>query len=163
MKNGSSLRILVVEDDEDHTETVLRSLEDSIVDTDVHAVADGEAALDYLLGRGRYSAPGSCPRPAVVLLDLRLPKVDGLEVLRTIRASEGLASVAVVILSTSEAERDADESYSLGADGYLVKCLDFEAFVRQTKDLGVILKNFARRASAERSGAPRRNETVDGA
>ena len=148
MENGNALTVLVVEDDVDHTELVLRSLEESTVETEVHSVTDGEEALDYLMGRGRYAEPASCPRPGVVLLDLRLPKIDGLEVLRAIRRSEELSDLAVVVLSTSEAEQDADRSYDLGADGYLVKCVDFEAFVRQTKDLGVILGNYAHRAGA---------------
>jgi len=99
-------------------------------------VEDGPAALDYLLKRGVFSMR-CAGNPAVILLDLKLPKMDGLEVLKAIRADEGLRLVPVVMLTSSAEERDLIESYRLGANGYVVKPLDFKEFVPVVASLGV--------------------------
>ena len=134
--NGNALTILFVEDNPDHAELVMRSFEDHRVANQIHHLTDGEAALDYLLRRGVYSDPEKSPRPHVVLLDLRLPKVDGLEVLKIIRSSEGLEKIPVVILTTSHAELDVDRAYEYHANSYLVKPLDFDKFTKLMDDLG---------------------------
>ena len=107
MKNdkleGEALTILLVEDNVDHADLIVRSLEDHRVANKIHHVNDGEKALDYLFRRGNYEEPAKSPRPHVVLLDLRLPKIDGLEVLREIKTSEELLKIPVVVLTTSEA------------------------------------------------------------
>ena len=95
------LSILLVEDDPDHAELILRNLEEHPAVRKIAHVADGQAALDYLLRQGTYADPASSPRPNVVLLDLRLPKVDGLDVLRKIKADGDLRRIPVVVLSTS--------------------------------------------------------------
>ena len=115
---GRPLRILLVEDNPDHAELVLRGLEDHHVGNDLVHVPDGEEALDYLFRRGRYGDPGLSPRPDLVLLDLRLPKVDGLEVLRQIKEAPGeVGRLPVVILTTSQGETDLARAYDQAAKG----------------------------------------------
>jgi CheY-like chemotaxis protein len=133
---GEPLHILLVEDNEDHAELVIRSMRDQQVANVIHHVPDGEKALDYLFGRGTYADSASHPRPNLVLLDLRLPRVDGLEVLRTIKTTPELLRIPVVILTSSEAESDIVRSYDCHANSYLVKPLDFKTFTRLMKDLG---------------------------
>lgn len=132
---GECVHILLVEDNLDHAELIRRSFEDHRVANDIHHVTDGEAALDYLFWRGNLD-PSQCPRPHVVLLDLRLPKVDGLEVLRQIRSSDELKTIPVVVLTTSQAEQDVARAYGEHANSYLVKPVDFAGFTRMMEDLG---------------------------
>lgn len=133
---GEPLTVLLVEDNEDHTELILRSLRDHRVANKIFHVADGEQALNYLFRRGDYTDPATSPRPHVILLDLRLPKIDGLEVLKEIRTSEELARTPVVILTTSRAEQDVARAYEYHANSYLVKPVDFDSFTRLMDDLG---------------------------
>jgi len=132
---GEPVVILLVEDDQAHAEIVRRNLEDFRVVNHLEHVSDGQAALDYLFGEGIWSkAPA--PRPHVVLLDLRLPKVDGLEVLRTIKADKQLNSIPVVVLTTSDAEADMVRAYESHVNSYLVKPLDLDQFVNMIRSLG---------------------------
>ena len=117
--------ILLVEDNPDHAELTLRCLEDHPIESRVLHVVDGEAALDFLLRRDSYSDPDTSPRPQMILLDLRLPKVDGLEVLESVKASNDLRRIPVVVLTTSQAEQDVTRAYELHANSYLVKPIDF--------------------------------------
>ncbi len=133
---GKPLTVLLVEDNADHTELILRSLRDHRVANRIFHMTDGEEALNYLLRRGAYVDPAASPRPHVVLLDLRLPKIDGLEVLKTIRTSDELARTPVVILTTSRAEQDVAKAYEYHANSYLVKPVDFNSFIRLMDDLG---------------------------
>lgn len=133
---GTPLTILFVEDNPDHAELVMRSFKDHRVANQIRHLPDGEAALDYLLRHNAYSAPEKSPRPHVVLLDLRLPKVDGLEVLKVIRESAELEKIPVVILTTSQAEIDVGKAYEYHANSYLVKPLDFDKFTNLMDDLG---------------------------
>lgn len=135
--HGVPLTILLVEDNIPHAELVKRSLEVHQIANRIYHVADGEAALAYLFRQGVYADPETSPRPHVVLLDLRLPKLSGLEVLREIRASSELHTVPVVILTTSAAERDVTRAYEQHANSYLVKPVDFAQFTRLMHDLGV--------------------------
>jgi CheY-like chemotaxis protein len=98
-------------------------------------VSDGEAALDYLYRKNVFSEPASSPRPGLVLLDLRLPKVDGLQVLKTIKNDHGLKNIPVVILSTSASEADIAMAYSNNANSYLVKTVDFRQFSELLKSI----------------------------
>jgi CheY-like chemotaxis protein len=100
------LQVLLVEDDDDHAEIVARGLANSSVESMIHRVSDGEAALDYLFRRGAFTDPGVSPGPHVILLDLRLPVVDGIEVLRTIKETPELRNPPVVMLTTSASELD---------------------------------------------------------
>ena len=131
-----TVNILLVEDNASHAELVMRSLGEHRLTNSIQHVSDGEAALDYLFQRGDYVDPERFPRPHLVLLDLRLPKIDGLEVLREIRESDDLQRMPVVILSTSYAEMDVGKAYDFHANSYLVKPLDFEEFTQLMNDLG---------------------------
>ena len=133
---GEPLAILLVEDNPGHAELVKRSFQDHRVANRIHHVLDGETALDYLFRRGDYASPEKSPRPHVILLDLRLPRIDGLEVLSEIKADEGLRRIPVIILTTSEAESDLAGAYDHHANSYLVKPLDFDKFTRLMDDLG---------------------------
>ncbi len=128
--------ILHVEDNPAHAEFVRRILLDQRPDLRIHLVTDGEQALDYLLRRGRFVDPEASPEPRLILLDLRLPKVSGLQVLEEIRKQADLHRIPVVVLTSSSAESDAMTAYSRCANSYLVKPADFDEFVSLVKDLG---------------------------
>jgi two-component system response regulator len=127
MNTGSNL-ILLVEDDLAHAEIVRRNLSDSPVATRLKHVVDGQEALDYLYRRHDFSAMTLSPRPGLILLDLRLPKVDGLDVLKTIKADESLSRIPVVMLTTSNSKADVAMAYAFHANSYLVKPADFVRF-----------------------------------
>ncbi len=129
-------RILLVEDNPNDAELTMEALAEHNLANDVEWVHDGEEALDFLFCRGRF-AERTCNDLAVVLLDLKLPKVDGLEVLRKIKADERLKSIPVVVLTSSREERDLVESYRLGVNAYVVKPVDFNAFMNAVEKLGV--------------------------
>ncbi|HBA72179.1 MAG: two-component system response regulator [Geobacteraceae bacterium GWC2_55_20] len=134
--HGEPITILLVEDDLAHAEIVRRNFEKSRIANRLIHVSDGQAALDYLYGREAFSDPLQAPRPGLVLLDLRLPKIDGLEVLRTIKADTVLSQIPVVILTTSAAESDVARAYDSHANSYLVKPVDFSQFVELMEVLG---------------------------
>ena len=129
-------RILIVEDDPKDVELTLTALEEYNLANEVVVTRDGEEALDYLYSRGSFKMRGG-ENPAVVLLDLKLPKVDGLEVLQQIKADEKLKFIPVVVLTSSREEKDMVASYKLGVNGYVVKPVDFHDFVNAIKELGV--------------------------
>ena len=129
-------RILMVEDDSKDVELTLTALEDYNLANEVVVTHDGEEALDYLYSRGQYKMR-SGDNPAVLLLDLKLPKVDGLEVLRQIKSDEKLRMIPVVVLTSSKEEKDMVASYKLGVNAYVVKPVDFHEFVNAIKELGV--------------------------
>jgi CheY-like chemotaxis protein len=128
--------ILLVEDDPRDLELTLLALERSQLANEVIVVRDGEAALEYLQRDGEF-ARRSEGNPAVVLLDLKLPKVNGLEVLQTVRGTEQLRSIPVVMLTSSHEESDVLRSYELGVNAYVVKPVEFNQFVEAIADLGI--------------------------
>jgi CheY-like chemotaxis protein len=132
---GKLGRILMVEDDPKDVELTLTALEDYNLANEVVLARDGEQALDYLYCRGEY-ASRSGENPAVMLLDLKLPKVDGLEVLRQVKSDPNLRLVPVVVLTSSKEEKDMVASYKLGVNAYVVKPVDFHEFVNAIKELG---------------------------
>jgi CheY-like chemotaxis protein len=134
--DGEPLTILHVEDNIDHAQLIARSLLKNRVANRIKHVEDGEEALDYLLLRGKYTRPENAPRPQIVLLDLRLPRVDGLEVLKTIKTTDGLSAIPVVILTSSEAESDVAKAYEYHANSYLVKPVGFDKFSELMQHLG---------------------------
>jgi CheY-like chemotaxis protein len=128
--------ILLVEDDPRDLELTLVALERSQLANEVVIVRDGEAALEYLTRSGEYASRNE-GNPAVVLLDLKLPKVNGLEVLQTVRSTEALRSIPVVMLTSSHEESDVLRSYQLGVNAYVVKPVEFKQFVEAIADLGI--------------------------
>jgi CheY-like chemotaxis protein len=126
----------MVEDDAKDVELTLTALEDYNLANEVVVTRDGEEALDYLFQRGKFSSRAN-GNPAVLLLDLKLPKVDGLEVLQQIKKDEKLRMIPVVVLTSSHEERDMVASYKLGVNAYVVKPVDFHEFVNAIRELGV--------------------------
>ncbi len=133
---GEPVLVMLVEDNADHAELVMRTLEDHHIANHIRHFSDGQTALDYLLRRPPYEDPESSPRPHVILLDLRLPRVDGLEVLSNIKDNSELKNIPVVVLTTSEAERDVTRAYDFHVNSYLVKPVGFEEFSKLMNDLG---------------------------
>lgn len=128
--------ILLAEDSPNDVEMVLAALDENNLANDVIVVNDGEEALDYLYSRGKY-ADRPVGQPIVVLLDLKMPKVDGLEVLRLLKQDEALKMIPVVMLTSSKEEQDLVASYKLGVNAYVVKPVGFSQFVEAVKKLGV--------------------------
>jgi CheY-like chemotaxis protein len=129
-------RILMAEDDPKDVELTLTALDEYNLANEVVVARNGEEALDYLYCRGLFAGRAN-DNPAVLLLDLKLPKVDGLEVLKQIRSDEALRLIPVVVLTSSHEERDMVASYELGVNAYVVKPVDFHEFVNAVKELGV--------------------------
>jgi CheY-like chemotaxis protein len=127
--------ILLAEDNPNDVELTLTAFSEYNLVNEVFVVSDGEEALDYLYQRGRFKARPN-GNPAVILLDLKMPKVDGLEVLRTIKQDEKLKSIPVVMLTSSREEPDLLRSYQLGVNAYVVKPVDFQSFTDAVKQLG---------------------------
>ncbi len=134
--DGKAVMILLVEDNQDHAELIRRSLQTHMLLNQLVHLTDGEVALDYLFRRGPFASAADSPRPDIILLDLRLPRVDGLEVLRHIKQTDGLQHIPVVILTSSEDERDVARAYHHHANSYLVKPLDFASFSQMLHGLG---------------------------
>ena len=129
-------RILIVEDDPNDVELTLTALADYNLANEVVVTRDGQQALDFLYCRGEFStrAPGN---PAVMLLDLKLPRIGGLEALQQVKSDENLKTIPVVVLTSSNEEKDMMRSYRLGVNAYVVKPVDFHEFVNAVKELGV--------------------------
>ena len=129
--------ILLVEDNLDDVELTLRALKKNNIKNDVKVAYDGAEALDFLFGTGKYSGRDITVMPTVILLDLQLPKVGGLEVLRQIRADERTKLIPVVILTSSKQEEDLVTGYSLGVNSYVRKPVDFNQFAEAVSRLGL--------------------------
>ena len=128
------VQILLVEDNAGEAESTLRVLRESRAAHRVHWVKDGEEALDFLFCSGRYAGRDPGAPPAIVLLDIKLPKIDGIEVLRRVKGSQ-LRAIRVVVMTSSAEERDVLESYRLGADGYVAKPVALDGFLDAVKGL----------------------------
>jgi two-component system response regulator len=129
--------ILLVEDNPDDQKLTVRALKKNNITNDIVITEDGVQALDYLFGTGQFAEPDSRQRPSLVLLDLKLPKIDGLEVLRRLRSDERTKMVPVVILTSSKEEQDLIKGYELGANSYVQKPVNFLEFVEAAGRLGV--------------------------
>ena len=127
--------ILLVEDREDDIFLIRRSFEKGGINNPLQVVRDGEEAISYLEGLGRYRNRDEYPLPDLILLDLKMPRIDGFEVLRWIRRQPGLATIRVVVLTSSDAIRDVNRAYALGANSFLVKPLEFENVIETAKML----------------------------
>lgn len=128
--------ILLAEDNDHDIELTLSTLESFRVANSIHVVRDGAEALDYLLCKGKYKNR-DCVMPAVILLDIKMPKIDGLQVLEVVKSHAELKTVPVVMLTSSRQERDLVQSYALGVNAYVVKPVDFDQFTEAIKQLGV--------------------------
>ncbi len=138
MTPGATDRIiLLVEDNPADEELTLRAFRKSNISNPIAVARDGVEALDFLLARGAYADRAALPLPQLVLLDLKLPKIDGLEVLRTLRADERTRLLPVVILTSSIEEQDLLRSYLLGANSYVRKPVDFNQFLEAVRQLGL--------------------------
>ena len=136
MTGLQQVEILLVEDNAEDAEMTMRALRKRNLANHVHWVKDGEEALEYLFCTGRYAGRDLDPPPRLVLLDIKMPKVDGIEVLRRIKSSE-LKQVPVVVMTSSNEERDVLESYRLGVNSYIVKPVQFEVFMETVSKIGL--------------------------
>jgi len=137
MKSITASVILLVEDNPDDVELTRRALRKANVSNEMVVAQDGVEALDYLFATGNYQGRDTSVPPSVILLDLKLPKLDGLEVLKRVREDERTKLYPVVVLTTSNEERDILESYSLGANSYVRKPVDFDQFTEAARQLGL--------------------------
>lgn len=133
---GEPVLVMLIEDNADHAELIIRTLEEHRIANRVRHFIDGQTALDYLFQRGKFSEPAKAPRPHVILLDLRLPRMDGIDILKAIKGDENLKCIPVVILTSSEAEKDVAKAYYNHANSYLVKPVGFEEFKELMDNLG---------------------------
>ena len=131
-----SITILMAEDDPEDQMLTREGFEESRLANDLYFVEDGEELLDYLHRRGKFSDPQQSPRPGLILLDLNMPRKDGREALKEIKADPDLRSIPIVVLTTSKAEEDIVRSYDLGANSYITKPVTFEGLVAVLKTLG---------------------------
>ena len=137
MPNGKVIEIVLVEDNPRDVELTMRALKKQNLANKVQVLVDGAEALDYVFCTGAYADRDMNNRPKVILLDLKLPKVDGLEVLRRIKSDERTAKIPVVVLTSSREEKDMIESYKLGVNSYIVKPVDFDKFTEAVGELGL--------------------------
>jgi two-component system response regulator len=137
MKDISEVEILLVEDNPNDAELALRALKKHNLTNNIHLVKDGAEALDFIFGTGAYTGRNIGNKPKVIFLDLKLPKVDGLEVLRKVKSDERTKTIPIVVLTSSHEERDLVESYKLGVNSYIVKPVDFDKFIQAVAQLGM--------------------------
>lgn len=135
MENG--VEILLIEDNPHEAELTIRALKkQNLVNRLVH-IDDGAEALDFIFSRGKYSQNGKIQLPKLILLDLKLPKVDGIEILRQLKANETTKTIPVVVLTSSKEEKDILETYKLGVNSYVTKPVNFESFIKAVSELGL--------------------------
>ena len=133
----NEIDILLVEDNPNDAELAMRALVKNNLSSKVFRVCDGEEALDFIFARGQYKARENFYLPKLILLDLKLPKLDGLEVLKILKADNILKLIPVVVLTSSNEERDLRESYTLGVNSYIVKPVDFDKFTETVGNIGL--------------------------
>jgi len=137
MVNLSDVEILLVEDNPNDAELALRALKKNNLANKIHLVKDGAEALEFIFADGAYAGRNIGNKPKVIFLDLKLPKVDGLEVLRKVKSDERTRSIPIVVLTSSHEERDVVESYKFGVNSYIVKPVDFDKFIHAVAELGM--------------------------
>ncbi len=137
MNTWIEAEVLLVEDNPTDAELCIEALKEQHLGNKIAWVKDGAEALDYLYRRGVYASTNSTSKPKVVLLDLRLPKVDGLEVLRAVKADESLRTIPIVVVTSSKEDRDLVESYRLGVNSYIQKPVKFDEFAKEIANVGL--------------------------
>jgi len=135
--NYNEIEILIVEDNPNDAEMALRALKKNNLTNKVLIVEDGEEALDFVFAKGKFAGSEETNRPKIILLDLKLPKIDGLEVLEAIKSNPKTQAIPVIILTSSKEESDIVKSYRLSVNSYIVKPVDFDKFVDAVRDLGL--------------------------
>lgn len=135
--NYNEIEILIVEDNPNDAEMALRALKKNNLTNKVLIVGDGEEALEFVFAKGKFSGSEEAHRPKIILLDLKLPKIDGLEVLEAIKNNPNTQAIPIIVLTSSKEEMDMVESYRLGVNSYIVKPVDFDKFVDAVRDLGL--------------------------
>ena len=135
-EGGEVVSLLLIEDDPEDVEITRRALQEARVLNPLYVVRDGEEALEFLRHTGRYSNPAEAPRPGLILLDLNLPRLDGREVLKQIKADPGLRRIPVVVLTTSNQQADISECYNHGANTYVTKPVEFDKFLQAIITVG---------------------------
>lgn len=133
----NDVEILLVEDNEEDAELTIRALKKNNLPIKLLHVKDGEEALDFIFCKGAYSTRNFDQQPKMIMLDLKMPKVGGIEVIQKVKADEGTKSIPIVILTSSKEDPDIQKCYSLGANSYIVKPVGFENFTKTVSDLGV--------------------------
>ncbi|MBN1698459.1 MAG: response regulator [Spirochaetales bacterium] len=128
--------ILLIEDNEDHIEHTIDALKEVGLVNQVKVVKDGEAAIDYLYRRNTYSDPVLSPRPDLILLDVKLPKIDGFEILDRIKKDSELKTIPIILLTTTSNREDIDRGARLGTNDYIIKPVEYEIFIQKVKGLG---------------------------
>lgn len=136
---AQSILILLIEDDEGHRLLIRENLRAGGIVNEVVEIPDGQQALDYLARRGPFQDPQSSPRPGLILLDLKLPKVDGLTVLNTVKTTPTLRAIPVLMLTSTDDQQEVNRCYALGANSYVVKPIRYDEFQARIKALGLFL------------------------
>ncbi len=137
MEHNDEVEILIVEDNPNDAEMTMRAFKENNLTNKILVVGDGEEALDFIYCRGRFHERDIRSQPTIILLDLKLPKLDGLEVLKIIKSDEKTQIIPVIVLTSSKEESDIVESYRLGVNSYIVKPVDFDKFIESVRDLGL--------------------------
>ncbi len=137
MLNLNEIEILIVEDNPNDAEMAIRAFKKNNLTNQILVVGDGEEALDFIFSRGKYADREKINLPKIILLDLKLPKIDGLEVLKVIKANQDTKIIPVIMLTSSKEETDILKSYELGVNSYIVKPVDFDKFVEAIRDVGL--------------------------
>lgn len=136
MTDKHFVEVLLVEDNKNDAELALMALEEFRLSNKIIWLKNGKEALDFLFGEGEYSERNTNQKPKIILLDLKMPKVDGIEVLKEIRANPNTRFIPVTVLTSSREDRDIVETYKLGVNSYIVKPVDFDQFVKAVKEVG---------------------------
>ena len=136
MTDNHLVEVLLVEDNKNDAELALMALEEFRLSNKIVWLKNGKEALDFLFGEGEYSERDTSQKPRIILLDLKMPKVDGIEALKAIRSDKRTKYIPVTMLTSSKEERDIVETYKLGVNSYIVKPVDFDQFVKAVKDIG---------------------------
>ncbi|MEQ8579597.1 MAG: response regulator [Balneola sp.] len=137
MDVNKTVEILLVEDNDNDAEMALRALKKNNISNKVTRLKDGEEALEFLFGTGEFQGRSIHNHPRVILLDLKMPKVDGLEVLKAVRSNKDTENIPIVMLTSSREERDVVEGYKLGVNSFIVKPVEFNSFMEAVKDIGI--------------------------